>query len=100
MNSLTVNEIIKAQEICFLRQSREDCDYCKECPIFEEKLSQNCQEYLAENTIKKLNELVELLDDSVNHHYYDTLESLQEINIELTNKLDSIKEIIEERKVD
>ena len=97
---LTVKDIIKAHEICFLRQSREDCSYCKECPIFEEKLPQNCQAYLAENTIKKLNELVELLDDSVNHHYYDTLESLQEMNIELTNKLDSIKEIIEERKVD
>ena len=97
---MTVNEIIKAQEICFLRQSREECGYCKECPVFEVKTSQNCQVYLAENTIKKLNELVELLDDSVNHHYYDTLESLQEMNIELTNKLDSIKEIIEERKVD
>lgn len=92
---MTVNDIIKAQEICFLRQSREECGYCKECPIFEVEKSQNCQSYLAENTIKKLNELVELLDDSVNHHYYDTLESLQEINIGLTNKLDSIKEIID-----
>ena len=92
---LTVKEIIKAQEICFLRQSGEDCDYCKECPIFEVKTPQNCQAYLAENTIKKLNELVELLDDNVNHHYYDTLESLQEINTELANKLDSIKEIID-----
>ena len=92
---MTVQEIIKAQEVCFLKQSREECDYCKECPIFEEKLPQNCQVYLAENTIKKLNELVELLDDNVNHHYYDTLESLQEINTELANKLDSIKEIID-----
>lgn len=92
---MTVKEIIKAQEICFLKQSREDCCYCKECPIFEVETSQNCQAYLAENTIKKLNELVELLDDNVNHHYYDTLESLQEINIALANKLDSIKEIID-----
>ena len=92
---MTVKEIIKAQEICFLRQSREDCGYCKECPIFEIETPQNCQAYLAENTIKKLNELVELLDDSVNHHYYDTLESLQEINIGLTNKLDSINEIVD-----
>ena len=91
---MTTKDIIKAQEICFLQQSKEDCGYCKECPIFEIETPQNCQAYLAENTIKKLNELVELLDDSVNHHYYDTLESLQEINIELTNKLDSIKEII------
>ena len=92
---MTVKEIIKAQEVCFLKQSREECDYCKECPIFEEKLSQNCQKFLAENTIKKLNELVELLDDNVNHHYYDTLESLQEMNIESANKLDSIKKIID-----
>ena len=97
---MTVNDIIKAQVICFLRQSREDCGYCKECPVFEVKTSQNCQEYLTENTIKKLNELVELLDDNVNHHYYDTLESLQEMNAELTNKLDSIKKIIAEGKVD
>ena len=92
---MTVKEIIKAQEICFLKQSREDCCYCKECPIFEIKTPQNCQAYLAENTIKKLNELVELLDDNVNHHYYDTLEYLQERNTELANKLDSIKEIID-----
>ena len=92
---MTVKEIIKAQEICFLKQSREDCCYCKECPIFEVKTPQNCQAYLAETTIKKLNELVELLDDSVNHHYYDTLESLQEMNTKLANKIDSIKEIID-----
>ena len=92
---LTVQEIIKAQEVCFLKQSREECDYCKECPIFELELSENCQKFLAENTIKKLNELVELLDDSANHHYYDTLESLQEINTELANKLDYSKEIID-----
>lgn len=92
---MTVNEIIKAQKICFLRQGSACGNYCKDCPVFEEKLSQNCQEYLAENTIKKLNELVELLDDNVNHHYYDTLESLQEMNAALVNKLDSIKEIID-----
>lgn len=92
---LTVNEIIKAQEICFLRQSFDCGHYCKDCPVFEVETSQNCQAYLAENTIKKLNELVELLDDKINHHYYDTLEFLQETNIELANKLDSIKEIID-----
>lgn len=92
---MTVNEIIKAQEICFLRQSREDCGYCKECPIFELELTEHCQKFLAENTIKKLNDLTTLLDDKVNHHYYDTLEYLQERNTELANKLDSIKEIID-----
>ena len=97
---MTVNEIIKAQEICFLSPSRNEYSYCKQCPIFElaidtKNTSENCQKLLAENTIKKLKELVELLDDKVNHHYYDTLESLQEMNIELANKLDSIKEIID-----
>lgn len=92
---MTVKDIIKAQEICFLTQ-RFDCGhYCRDCPIFEVKTPQNCQAYLAENTIKKLNELVELLDDNVNHHYYDTLEYLQERNMGLANKLDSIKEIID-----
>ena len=92
---MTVNEIIKAQEICFLRQTNDECGYCKECPIMELNMTEHCQKFLAENTIKKLNELTTLLDDNVNHHYYNTLESLQEINIELTNKLDSIKEIID-----
>ena len=98
---MTVNEIIKAQEICFLSPTREECGYCKQCPIFELTIdtantAKNCQQFLAENTIKKLKELVELLDDKVNHHYYDTLESLQEMNTELANKLDSIKEIIDD----
>ena len=92
---MTVKEIIKAQEICFLRQKFDCGNYCKDCPVMEHHEPQNCQSYLAENTIKKLTELVELLDDNANHHYYDTLESLQEINIRLTNKLDSIKEIVD-----
>ena len=92
---MTVNEIIKAQEICFLRQKFDCGNYCKDCPVFELKLTENCQKFLAENTIKKLNELVELLDDNVAHHYYDTLDYLQEMNTGLANKLDSIKEIID-----
>lgn len=91
---MTVNEIIKAHEICFLSQKFDCGNYCKDCPVMKYQEPQNCQAYLAENTIKKLNELVELLDDNVNHHYYNTLESLQEMNTELGNKLDSIKEII------
>ena len=94
MSSLTVNEIIKAQEICFLRQSREECGYCKECPVMELELTEHCQKFLAENTIKKLNELTTLLDDTVNHHYYDTLEALQEENISLTEKINKIFDLI------
>ena len=91
---MTVNEIIKAQEICFLRQSREECGYCKECPVMELELTEHCQKFLAENTIKKLNELTTLLDDTVNHHYYDTLEALQEENISLTEKINKIFDLI------
>ena len=91
---MTVNEIIKAQEICFLRQSREECGYCKECPIFELELTEHCQKFLAENTIKKLNDLTTLLDDKVNHHYYGTLEFLQEDNISLREKIDKAVKLL------
>lgn len=91
---MTVNEIIKAQEICFLRQTNDECGYCKECPVMEHQEPQNCQIFLAENTIKKLNELTQLLDDTVNHHYYDTLEALQEDNISLYDKIQKAVELL------
>ena len=92
---MTVNDIIKAQEICFLRQGSNDCSYCKECPIMELNMTEHCQKFLAENTIKKLNELTTLLDDTINHHYYDTLEYYQEENEKLRSLLDEIQIIIE-----
>ena len=91
---MTVNEIIKAQEICFIRQNRNDCGYCKECPVFELELTEHCQKFLAENTIKKLNELTTLLDDTVNHHYYDTLDALQEDNISMREKIERAVELL------
>ena len=91
---MTVNEIIKAQEICFFRQNRYDCGYCKDCPIMEKELTEHCQKFLAENTIKKLNELTTLLDDTVNHHYYDTLETLQEDNISLRERIERAMELL------
>lgn len=96
---LTVNEIIKAQEICFLSPSRNEYSYCKQCPIFElaidtKNTTKNCQQFLAENTVKKLEELVELLDDKVNHHYYDTLEFLQNENLMLREKIDKAAELL------
>ena len=95
MNSLTVNQIIKAQKICFLRQNNDDCSYCKECPLIELNKTEHCQKFLAESTIEKLNELVQLLDDKVNHHYYDTLESLQEENSDLRSRMEQIQELIQ-----
>ena len=91
---MTVNDIIKAQEVCFLID-REGCGYCKNCPIKDIDCSENCQETLAQLTIDKLKELVGLLDDKTNHHYYDTLEFYQEENAQLWGKFDSILEIIE-----
>ena len=91
---MTVNEIIKAQEICFLRQTSDECSYCKECPIMELNMTEHCQKFLAENTIKKLNELTTLLDDTVNHHYYDTLEALQEENMSLYDKIQKAVELL------
>ena len=91
---MTVNEIIKALEICFIRQDKDDCGYCKECPIMELNMTEHCQKFLAENTIKKLNELTTLLDDTVNHHYYDTLEALQEDNISLYDKIQKAVELL------
>lgn len=90
---MKVKDLIKAQEICFLKQSREECGYCKECPLVTVETHKNCQTLLAEETIKKLNELVELLDDKVNHHYYDTLEQLVEDNQDLRNRLDNIQSL-------
>ena len=91
---MTVNEIIKALEICFIRQDKDDCGYCKECPIMELNMTEHCQKFLAENTIKKLNELTTLLDDTINHHYYDTLEALQEDNISLYDKIQKAVELL------
>lgn len=92
--TLQVVDIIKAQEICFLRQGSNDCSYCKECPIMELDMTEHCQKFLAENTIKKLNELTTLLDDTVNHHYYETLEFLQNENISLRDKIDKAVELL------
>ena len=91
---LTVNEIIRAQEICFL-EDRESCGYCTQCPLKDIDYNKNCQKTLAQATIDKLKELTELLDDKVNHHYYDTLEHYQEENEQLRNKFDQICEILE-----
>ena len=91
---MTVNDIVKALEICFIKQSTSDDSYCKECPLVKLDKTEHCQKFLAENTIAKINELVMLLDDTVNHHYYDTLEFYQEENAELKDKLKAIESIL------
>lgn len=91
---MTVNEIIRAQELCFLNQKEGNKGYCKDCPILQLDAARNCQVFLAENTISKLNELTNLLDDTVNHNYYETLEFYQEENAALREKLEDIESIL------
>ena len=90
---MTVNDIITAQEICYTVKAREGCSYCVHCPMFH-MTSPDCQEVLAKLTIEKLTEMRDLIDDKVNHHYYDTLEFYQEENAELREKLEAIEAIL------
>ena len=87
---MKVKDIKHSLECCFDDNSR-----CSECVMFgEADHVDNCQKRLVEAAIEKLDELVNLLDDKVNHHYYDTLEELQEQNTLLQDKLDKIEQIL------
>lgn len=93
---MKVDDIIKAQHLCFIESNRESYGYCKSCPLYElDTIDENCQVTLAKLTIEKLELMRGLLDDKVNHHYYDTLEFYQEENEQLRNKLEKIREIVE-----
>ena len=88
---MKVKDIKHSLKCCFDNNSR-----CSECVMFgEADHIDSCQKRLVEAAIEKLDELVNLLDDNVNHHYYDTLEELQEENIKMREKIDSIIDIIE-----
>lgn len=87
---MKVKDIKHSLECCI----EEDCG-CTDCIMYNPpKECENCQEKLIKITIEKLDELVNLLDDKVNHHYYDTLEELQEQNTLLQDKLDKIEQIL------
>ena len=86
---MKVNDIIKSVRACITDEYS-----CTECLFFECDKQLNCQKLLAQAVEDKFNELVELLDDTVNHHYYDTLETLQEENTVLNDKLDQIRQIV------
>lgn len=89
---MIVEDIIKAHNCCF----RVDNLSCTDCPLFEiEERNKSCQKVLAELTIKKLISMRDLLDDKVNHHYYDTLEFYQEENIRLKDRLDEIRMFVD-----
>lgn len=85
---MTINNIIKAHRAC----SRVDGLSCTDCPLFEtEKRERSCQKILSDLTIEKLTSMRDLLDDKVNHHYYDMLEFYQEENASLRAALDKIR---------
>lgn len=91
---MTINNIIKAYNSCF----GVDGLSCKDCPLFEtEEKERSCQKILSDETIKKLTSMRDLLDDKVNHHYYDMLEFYQEENTALRTALDKIRMFVIEQ---
>lgn len=88
---MKTDDIIRAQKCC--------CEAdCTDCPLQDLSEKVNCQIYLAEITIKKLSEMRDLVDDKVNHHYYDTLEYYQEENTRLRDALYEIEGFINKFK--
>lgn len=91
---MTINNIIKAYNSCF----GVDGLSCTDCPLFEtEEKERTCQKILADETIEKLTSMRDLLDDKVNHHYYDMLEFYQEENTSLRTALDKIRMFVIEQ---
>ena len=91
---MTINNIIKAYNSCF----GVDGLSCKDCPLFEiEEKERSCQKILSDETIEKLTSMRDLLDDKINHHYYDTLEFYQEENTSLRTALDKIRMFVIEQ---
>ena len=76
---MTIKQLINSIDICLSGTNK--CDEC----IFFSKVQ--CKFQLAEEIKYKFNELTSLLDDKVNHHYYDTLEFYQEENTKLREQL-------------
>lgn len=90
---MTLDDIIKAHNCCHRIHNLS----CTECPFYKiKKTDMNCEEILVELTIQTLISMRNLLDDKVNHHYYDMLEFYQEENARLRNNLDEIKAFVDE----
>lgn len=86
---MTVKELTDSLYACIMCKHN-----CKQCAFSIYGAKYNCQHFLIKAVEQKFEELVGLLDDSVNHHYYDTLEFYQEENDRLRDKLDKIKEFV------
>ena len=88
---MTVKELTDSLYSCIM------CNHnCKQCAFAKYGAQHNCQYMLFTSIRGKFDELTGLLDDSVNHHYYDTLEFYQEENDKLRDKHDKIKEVLHE----
>lgn len=88
---MTIDHIIKALNCC-----RRIYNFsCADCPLYKvEESDRTCQDVLYESIVEKLTRMRDLIDDRVNHHYYETLEFYQEENDRLRNNLDRIKEFV------
>lgn len=82
---MTVKDLIKSVNACLT--SKWGCQACVFCDCDNPC---NCKDFLAKAVEEKFGELVEFIDDKVNHHYYDMIEFYQEENAELREKLEAI----------
>lgn len=86
---MTVKDLVRSVNACLTSQG--GCGACVFCDCDNPA---RCQYLLAQAVEDKFGELVELLDDKVNNHYYDTLEFYQEENAELRAKLEAIEAVL------
>ena len=83
---MTIKDLIQSVNACLTSQG--GCGACVFCDCDNPC---KCKALLAKAVEEKFGELVELLDDRVNHHYYDMLEFYQEENSELRARLEAIE---------
>lgn len=83
---MLVNDIIKAQECCFIRHKSS----CVECPLREVAPGSNCQTLLAQFTIEKLVEMSDLLANQ----NFSLIEQLQEEKQQLATQVEKVLDIL------
>lgn len=86
---MKTEELVKSVYACLTSKYK-----CKDCVFCDCDQNMRCQFLLAQAVEEKFGELVGLLDDKVNHHYYDTLEFYQAENAELRGQLDAIEAVL------
>ncbi len=90
-----MKDLVRSVNACLTSQGG-----CRECVFCDCENPARCRCLLAQAVEDKFDELVELLDDKVNHRYYDMLELYQEENAELRAKLDAIEAVLEGKSDD